>query len=108
MNTRTRTIVTAVALAAAAAALGSRAAEESTPAATDVPAKPQSVQPAERKAPERAQRKANAAPQPARVTEDSWWARERAEDDGYVWPLPPAPSRRMATIAPTPKVEDAR
>jgi hypothetical protein len=108
MNTRTRTIVTAVALAAAASALGSRAADESASPAADAPTKPQGVQPAEGKAPERVQRNANAAPQPARVAQDTWWARERAEDDGHVWPLPPAPKRRMATIAPTPKVDAAR
>jgi hypothetical protein len=103
MNTRTRTIAMAAALAAAAAVLSSRAANEGASLAADAPAKTQSVQRlADKPAPDRAQRNANAAPQPA------WWVRERAEDDGYAWPLPPAPNRRMATIPPTPKVDDAR
>jgi hypothetical protein len=109
MNSRTKTIVMAAALAAAAAALGARAADQGASVATDVPAKPASVQlPVETKASEHGQRNANAAPLPLRTADDIWWARERAEDDGHVWPLPPAPSRRMATITPTPKVDDAR
>jgi hypothetical protein len=109
MNTRTRTIVMAAALAAAAAALGTRAADQGVSLATDAATRPESVQlPVERKASERGQRNANAAPLPLRTADDIWWTRERAEDDGYVWPLPPAPSRRMATITPTPKVDDAR
>jgi hypothetical protein len=108
MNSRMRTIAMAAALAAAAAALGSRAADQGAAIATDAAAKPESVQhPAESKAPERARTKA-AAVAPARVEQNGWWARERAEDDGYAWPLPPAPSRWAATTSPTPKVDGGR
>lgn len=97
----------AAALAAAAAALGSRAADQGASIATDAPANAEGVQHrAERKAPEPAQRGAVAAP--AQVGQNSWWARERAEDDGYVWPLPPAPSRRAATTSASAKVDGGR
>jgi hypothetical protein len=106
MNTRTRTIAMAAALAAAAAVLSAGAADQGASGPADAKEGVQHL--AEQKAPERAQRNANAAPLPSRIEPTTWWARERAEDDGYAWPLPPAASRGTATISPAAKVDDAR
>jgi hypothetical protein len=85
MNTRTRTLLTAFALATAASALTSQAEDQKI--VRQAPSTPATVV------------ASNCAPETAKqAAQDKWWQQERERDDGYAWPLPSA-SRSKADPA---------